>query len=128
MKTFIKTILTFIVGLILLTLYDFLNRKIGFSIPCIFHEITGFYCPGCGITRMFFSLIHLEFYQAFRYNPLLFISLFIVIIYFIISLISNKRFSKKQLNKIGICYLIIVLVYAVLRNIELFSFLLPTQV
>ena len=52
------------------------------SIPCPFHFITGLYCPGCGITRMIKSILKLDFYQAFRYNQLLFILLpfFIIII------------------------------------------------
>ena len=38
-------------------------------IPCIFHLLTGYLCPGCGVTRMAYALIHLDFKGAFAYNP-----------------------------------------------------------
>lgn len=40
----------------------------GWAIPCPLYAITGLYCPGCGITRMFISLLSLEFAQAFHNN------------------------------------------------------------
>ena len=53
--------------------YYFLNIYFHFSIPCMFYKLTNLYCPGCGITRMLFSLIKLDFYQSFRYNSIVFI-------------------------------------------------------
>ncbi|MDR3552125.1 MAG: DUF2752 domain-containing protein [Clostridia bacterium] len=41
--------------------------------PCIFRSITGLDCPGCGMTRAFYCLLHLDFAQAFRYNPFCFV-------------------------------------------------------
>ena len=38
-------------------------------IPCVFHLLTGSPCPGCGVTRMAYALIHLDFKGAFAYNP-----------------------------------------------------------
>ena len=70
-----------------------------FYIPCIFKKITGFYCPGCGITRMFRSLLELNIYQAFRYNPLVFILLILGLIYLIYYLYI--KISKKELKKIS---------------------------
>lgn len=37
--------------------------------PCIFHELTGFYCPGCGGTRAFLALITGHPILSFLYNP-----------------------------------------------------------
>ncbi len=37
--------------------------------PCIFHELTGFYCPGCGGTRAFLALITGHPIISFLYNP-----------------------------------------------------------
>ena len=67
-----------------LIIFLFLNKVFNFTIPCLFHEITNLYCPGCGITRMFLSLFKLDFYQAFRYNPLVFILLILSIVYFLV--------------------------------------------
>ena len=38
---------------------------------CVFHEITGLYCPGCGAGRACYSILHGEFLEAFCYNPLM---------------------------------------------------------
>lgn len=37
--------------------------------PCIFHAITGFYCPGCGGTRAFSYLLQGQLPKAFFYHP-----------------------------------------------------------
>lgn len=42
---------------------------------CIFYELTGIYCPGCGTTRTIFYLGRGDLCQAWRYNPLLLVSL-----------------------------------------------------
>lgn len=38
--------------------------------PCIFHEVTGLYCPGCGAARALHHLMNLEFGAAVHCNPL----------------------------------------------------------
>ena len=37
---------------------------------CIFHELTGLHCPGCGITRALHAMLHGRFGEAFGQNPL----------------------------------------------------------
>ena len=108
-----------------LIIFLFLNKVFNFTIPCLFHEITNLYCPGCGITRMFLSLFKLDFYQAFRYNPLVFILLILSIVYFLVKKIGKLIF--KLPNYIYYYLLFIVIIYGILRNIPLFSFLAPTE-
>lgn len=97
---------------------------------CPIHYLLHLYCPGCGLTRMFISIFKLDFYQAFRYNPYMFILLIVGIIYTIYSLIRYILYKKKtHINVkiiIGIAYSL--LVYMVLRNIPLFDFLAPTEI
>lgn len=96
------------------------------KVPCIFLKLTNLYCPGCGITRMIEALINLNIYQAFRYNPLVFIFLILGIIYITIC------FFKKSIIKISANKLIMlvgfVLLFWILRNISLFNFLAPTDI
>ena len=37
---------------------------------CMFHKLTGFDCPGCGMTRATHAALHGRILDAFRYNPL----------------------------------------------------------
>lgn len=38
---------------------------------CLFYRLTGFKCPGCGMTRALYCLLHLDFKGVFRENPFL---------------------------------------------------------
>lgn len=97
------------------------------ELKCVWHEVTGFYCPGCGITRMALSLMSGEIYQAFRYNPLLFLLIVCGIIYVVYSLIRYRKIKKID-NKIVIMIVVITILYGILRNIPNFDFLAPTAV
>lgn len=96
------------------------------AIPCIFYKVTNLYCPGCGITRAVISLLKLELYKAFRYNPLIITLLPLLLIYNIYVKIFNKKKNFSQ--NVWIILLTIVIVYGVLRNTQMFSFLAPTVV
>ena len=50
--------------------YFLFVRLTGWGIPCLFKVITGKYCPGCGITRMFLALLRLDFSAAAGHNLL----------------------------------------------------------
>ena len=86
---------------------------------CPIYKYLGIFCPGCGLTRMFRSILNLEIYQAFRYNMLGFILLIVIIlyiIYLIICFILHKRFyipNKYVLYGI----IILVIIFTILRNI-----------
>ena len=40
------------------------------GVTCIIKNLTGYMCPGCGITRACLSAIRLEFKKAFLCNPM----------------------------------------------------------
>jgi Protein of unknown function (DUF2752) len=44
----------------------------GVKLPdlCPFHQISGLWCPGCGLTRSFISMGHGDFAGALQFNPL----------------------------------------------------------
>ena len=121
MKKYKKIILTGILFIIISYGYYFLNIKFNFSIKCLFHELTGLLCPGCGVTRMIFSLINFDIAKAFHYNPLVFILLIGYILYIIINIISLKIFKKEihLSNKWTYIILVIVILFGILRNIPI---------
>ena len=129
-KRILKVIFFLIISILLLIGYYFLNHKIGFGIPCPIHRTIGLYCPGCGITRMLFALMELNFAKAFRYNQLLFILLPLFIAYIVYQIYLYIMDKKDEiLVKIpSIVYyilLFIVIAWGVIRNLEVFPFLRP---
>lgn len=40
------------------------------GIPCLFHLLTGLYCPGCGGTRAVWYLLHGQILKSIQYHPL----------------------------------------------------------
>lgn len=127
-----KKIITHLFLFILLILYLIVGNHFNIYLFCPFYKITKLYCPGCGVTRMLLSILHGNFYQAFRFNPLIFIMLPFFIIYYIlyiISLINKKDFIIKKIDdKLWIYLIIIFITYGILRNIPLFSYLRPTVI
>lgn len=110
--------------------YYFLSINYNFTIPCFFHFITGLYCPGCGTTRLIFSLLNGHISDAYNYNRLVFILFPFIIIYFIYR-VYLYIFDKKDeiICRIPNIYfyllLFVVIVFGVLRNINTFSYLKP---
>lgn len=131
MKRRIFNLISILFLLILLfILYLYMINEYNFYIPCMFKKITGFYCPGCGITRCLLTLLKLDFYRAFRYNILVFILLPFLIFYVLYNIylyITNKedKIIKKIPQKVWYILLIITIIFGVLRNTEMFSFLAP---
>ena len=46
----------------------FLLLCIKFSFQCVYLTLFHVYCPGCGMTRAYSALLHLQIGQAFRCN------------------------------------------------------------
>jgi hypothetical protein len=53
-------------------LYTFPPVTSGFYPQCVFHQLTGLDCPGCGTTRALHALLHGRVAEAFGFNPMLF--------------------------------------------------------
>ena len=92
----------------------------GIRIPCLFYEITGLKCPGCGISRMFVSLAKLDFAAAFKFNPFALITGPFVLLYFVlneIEYVKNGNGRREKLKVFIYPELVAALIYAVIRNI-----------
>ena len=129
-KRIFKTIFFFILGVLFFIGYYFIFTKTGYGIPCLFHEITGLYCPGCGFTRMLFALVRFKIPEAFGYNQLLFILLPFLVFYFIYNIYlyitaKKDKILKKIPNYVYIILLVIIISWGVVRNLKWFPFLRP---
>lgn len=101
--------------------YYFWILVTGLKIPCIFNELTGFLCPGCGITRMFMALFRLDFKTAFGYNQAMF---FILPVFSAVYLFETYRFIKTGTEKNTLLSELVMagcgiglLVFGIIRNI-----------
>lgn len=121
-----KKIKQVIIVLILGILLGVLFIIYGHRIPCIFHEITGLHCPGCGGTRAIVALYNRNLYQAFRYNMII----VILLPFFILHCILRYIFKLKYKIPNWTIYVLIVvaLLFGILRNIPYFSYLAPTVI
>lgn len=117
-----------ILGVCGILLYYKIYNLYGIGIPCVFHKITGFYCPGCGITRAIFSLLKLDFKSAIMNNLLIFLLSPFMLFYFYIRL-KNWFLDKKENsiypNWVWYLFLTITILFGFLRNINEFSWLAP---
>ncbi|MEG1953745.1 MAG: DUF2752 domain-containing protein [Hydrogenoanaerobacterium sp.] len=111
----------------------FISPQGGTGIPCMVHFFTGFYCAGCGASRALRSVLHLQFYRAFRYNPLLVVLLPFIAVYFIARIIDYIKTGGNHIDarlsfKALLIVAVLIVVYSVLRNLPFYPFtlLVPT--
>lgn len=127
-KEVIKSILILLgIGM----LYAFFTTVTGFRIPCIINRITGFYCPGCGVTRMCLSLLRFDFALAFRCNQLLFLSLPLLAGIIVRLLYRYIRYGTAKaepwINCLLVLLIICFLVFGVIRNLPGMEVLCPPE-
>ena len=112
-------------GIILIILISFLCFVAIEPVTCVIKSVTGFYCPACGMTRSFESILHFHFLDSFWYN-ILGIPLFIFIIFSLIMLIKdfiqNKfAYIPNLLNFFGkhyICIISLLLISTIFNNLK----------
>jgi len=118
----ITIILVILISIILL--YKFFSPEDSIFFPkCLFLELTGYQCPGCGSQRAVHSLLNLNIIQALRENALLVISIPYLILGILLDLIPNP--TLKQLKWRNILFgrkaiyivLTIILAFWVGRNV-----------
>ncbi len=59
------------------------------GVPCLFHLLTGLYCPGCGGTRAVWYLLHGQILKSIQYHPLVVYAVLVVAIEF-----GSRCFTK----------------------------------
>ena len=128
-------ILVVCAALALGALYLYFSSENGAGIPCVTYMVTGFYCAGCGASRALRCLLHLQLYQAFRYNPLLVLVLPFAGVYFVAVAISYIKTGENRVDgKLSFRWLfvlaLVVIGYSIIRNIPFFPFtwLQPTVI
>lgn len=104
---------------------------IGYRIQCPIHQTTHYNCPGCGTTRLMEALFFYgDLYQAFRWNPYVFIMWPVVILFWLyqnVFYIIKSKMSKYTIIFI-VLFLVTLTVFGIIRNLPCLEFLSPTLV
>ena len=103
-------ILAIYIGLVLIFLFC-----LKFPVQCLFKKFFHIFCPGCGLTRAFISILNFKFLESFKYNILampLFGFLIIVFILNLYDLLFNKNYLVIFVNKIAQnSFLILIMIF-----------------
>ena len=103
--------------------------RFGNPFPCVFHKLTGLYCPGCGAGRALSALLHLHLVDAIDYNVFFVMALPLAAYYLLkkyIVLVFHRDplpIFSTSLRTYNIVMLVI-LGFWILRNIPVFPFTL----
>lgn len=107
-----------------LTYVYFVDPTSKVSIPCVFYEVTGWHCPGCGSTRAAHALVHGHLLQAIGHNPLAAIVLPIVAIRTILTMVRPRPRTKMLPAAWVYAIFALVMAYWIGRNIPVYPFTL----
>ena len=88
---------------------------------CPFLVLTGgLRCPGCGSQRAIHALLHLQFKDAFMYNPLVVISIPFLVLLAAASILKDSHpqfYNKMNSSLISKLLLVIFVLWWIVRNV-----------
>jgi hypothetical protein len=108
--------------------YFFNPSTHGFYPVCLFHQLTGLNCPGCGGTRSAYALLHGNVALALKDNALFVVLLAAAVARGLwIAVKTIRRQPVGQFVPVGVLWaaLAAAAVFTVLRNLPAFAFLSP---
>lgn len=114
LSSVIKSILSI---LVLGIAYYIIIKIFGLGIPCVFRLITGYKCPGCGMTHAAVAVLSGHIYKAFEYNALSVSLVPVMVIYGIYKCSIYIKTGKDWFRVWEIVFLIVCLVITVLYGI-----------
>ena len=87
---------------------------------CLFNEMTGWLCPGCGSQRMLHALLHADWAAAWGYNALLLILLPFIFPLLYLELNASRHphiYMKLHSVPVIITITLIIIGWGVMRNL-----------
>ncbi|HEY9059598.1 MAG TPA: DUF2752 domain-containing protein [Pseudobacteroides sp.] len=93
---------------------------------CLFKNVWGIPCPGCGMTRAFLAVLKLDILTGFYYHPLFVLPVLIAVLY----MVRNKRIGKVIFgnNMVWLLSLIVTLSVWAIRMILFFPDTSPMDI
>ena len=101
--------------------YALICTRFGVGIPCPFRKLTGFLCPGCGVSRLCLCLLRLDFAGAWAAHPVIFSLLpfaAVLAVRFAMRYVQSgcRRLTKTE-TVLTYAACAVLLVYGVVRNL-----------
>lgn len=89
---------------------------------CVFHQLTGWQCPGCGVSRAIHALLHGRFAEALSYNYFFIISVpYFLTVCAVLTIPALYKRDKLRLlvtgYAMGLTYVILFCIWWLVRNI-----------
>lgn len=94
---------------------------------CLFHDLTGWYCPGCGITRALHALVHFDLMRAFAMNALLVVCLPLLAV-MALQGFTHRALLPAAVSRVafnGRVWIGMLLIFGIARNLPGLEFLAP---
>lgn len=94
---------------------------------CLFHDLTGWYCPGCGMTRALHALVHFDLVRAFAMNAALVLSLPLLAV-MVLQGVAHRALLPAAVSRVafnGRVWIGVLLVFGVARNLPGLDWLAP---
>jgi hypothetical protein len=114
-------LLTVLLASVVLPMPDANGRILGLPSICIFYDLTGLPCPGCGLTRSFVSFAHGHLLEALRWNifgPPLWLFFAFLCLRTIATLTTKKDifpFDRKLINRSSIAAFAGLIIFDIIR-------------
>lgn len=105
---------TLLIGIFLIGINIYNIITVGYV--CIFRRITGYPCPGCGMSRACLAALQFKFDEAFEYHPLF----FLVPIMLFIGIVSIYDKNTKRKNVYFIAFLTFISALVICWAIRLY--------
>ena len=114
----IKPILLFV---LIGAIYFFVLIRFNIGIPCVFRKLTGYQCPGCGMTHAMIELFRFNIKGAWDYNALSITVFPVLCIYLLFRWIRENGDNDYDFRIWEYIFLVVlfavVLIYGIFRNL-----------
>lgn len=109
-----------VIGAVILFWFD--PSQHGFYPRCIFHQVTGYLCPGCGALRAGHQLLHGNVAAAWHFNPLLVASLPLFAVYGLV-IFWRRHMRHQPAPEFRLAWVwtgvAVILIFGIARNLPL---------